>query len=135
MNKKLLYSVLISGFIRYLLTKSKFSKSIENRIEVSTPLNSWKRVLEGSHLYENSVDPYQGDVYHENPLTLIGSSFLIKHLEEFIPLLFIILDLAASLLIYATAKNFVKKHVSIDFYEISLLLSVFFKFVPQFSVQ
>lgn len=112
MNKKLVYSVVISGVIRFLLTSSKFSKSIENRIEVSTPLNSWKRVQEGSHLYENSVDPYQGDVYHENPLTLIGSSFLIKNFNKYIPLIFIILDLAASLLIYSTAKNIVKKNVS-----------------------
>lgn len=112
MNKKLVYSVVISGIIRFLLTGSKFSKGIENRIEVSTPLNSWKRVQEGAHLYENSVDPYEGDVYHENPLTLIASSYLIKNFNQYIPILFIILDLAASLLIYGTAKNVVKKHVS-----------------------
>lgn len=43
MNKKLALSLALGGVIRYLLSISKYSKSIENRVEVSTPLNSFKR--------------------------------------------------------------------------------------------
>lgn len=43
MNKKFFYSLMLSGTIRFLFSISKYSKSIENRVEVSTPLNSFKR--------------------------------------------------------------------------------------------
>lgn len=43
MNKRLLYSLVLSGAIRYFISISKYSKSIENHVEVSTPLNSFKR--------------------------------------------------------------------------------------------
>lgn len=35
MNKKLVYSLVLSGAIRYLLSISKYAKSIENRPEIS----------------------------------------------------------------------------------------------------
>lgn len=69
-------------------------------------------VQEGSHLYEHGVDPYIGDVYHENPLILIATHFLIKNLNDFIPILFIIIDLITSVFIYYAAKHFTSKNVS-----------------------
>lgn len=43
MNKGLVYSLLLSGAIRYFISISKYSKSIENHVEISTPINSFKR--------------------------------------------------------------------------------------------
>lgn len=43
MNKRLLYSLVLSGAIRYFISISKYTQSIENHVEVSTPLNSFKR--------------------------------------------------------------------------------------------
>lgn len=43
MNIKLGYSLLLSGVIRYFIAISNYAKSIENHVEVSTPLNSFKR--------------------------------------------------------------------------------------------
>lgn len=139
MEKKLGYGLLLGGAIRYLLSLSTYSKSIENRVEVSTPLNSFKRrefhlsidkvflwinpiaVREGVFLYNNAVDPYDGDIFHENPLLLVSSSFLLNHLSEFVPIILILLDLLSAVFIYHAAKNFTKKNVrSFNKFETSL---------------
>uniref|UniRef100_A0A6B2EB08 Putative major facilitator superfamily permease n=1 Tax=Phlebotomus kandelakii TaxID=1109342 RepID=A0A6B2EB08_9DIPT len=104
MSRRIAVSFLIAGSIRHLLMCSAFAPYIRDRVEVSTPLNSWKRVLEGAHLYDNGVDPYSGDMYHENPLILVITNALIKHLAVFIPSLFIAIDLLAATFIYGTAK-------------------------------
>lgn len=129
MNKKLVYSLVLGGTIRYLLSISKYSKSIENRVEVSTPLNSFKRckffnskfnkslsnceisVQEGVYLYENDVDPYQGDLFHENPLILLGASFLLKYFSDFVSVILILLDLLSAIFIFYGTKEITRKNV------------------------
>jgi GPI-anchor transamidase subunit U len=69
-------------------------------------------VQEGAHLYENEVDPYQGDVFHENPLVLIGGSFLLKNFAGFMHIFFILLDLCTAVFIFYGTKNIAKKNVS-----------------------
>lgn len=129
-TRNLIGSVVIAGAIRYLLIVSKYATLIRNRVEVSTPLNSWNRcnfkikyifflkylqkyftVQEGAYLYHAGINPYSGDMYHENPLILVASSFLIKHFSSFIPFLFILMDLTTATLLYQMAKRFVKEMV------------------------
>lgn len=43
MNKNLVYSLILSGTIRYFISISNYAKAIENHVEVSTPLNSLKK--------------------------------------------------------------------------------------------
>lgn len=43
MFKNLLANFGIAAVIRWLLMMSNFSNTIKNRVEISTPLNSWKR--------------------------------------------------------------------------------------------
>ncbi|GAB0098215.1 phosphatidylinositol glycan anchor biosynthesis, class U [Sergentomyia squamirostris] len=102
--KNLSVSFLIAGTIRHLLMLSTFAPYIRDRVEVSTPLNSWKRVLEGAHLHERGVDPYSGDMYHENPLILVTTNFLIKNLSPFIPGMFVLIDLLSALFIFGMAR-------------------------------
>ncbi|CRL00804.1 CLUMA_CG014056, isoform A [Clunio marinus] len=121
MNTKFIYSVFLSGLIRYLLSISKYSKSIENHVEVSTPLNSFKRVKEGAFLYANDVDPYEGDVYHENPFILFTTSFLLKNMSGMIPIIIILLDLLTAIFIYLGTKaisenNFEKQQKNLSTY-------------------
>lgn len=81
---------------------------------------------EGAYLYENSVDPYQGDVFHENPLVLVGANFLLKNLPViYISIIFILLDLLTAVFIYYAAKAITKKNVS--------QLSVWLEFVINFN--
>ncbi|KAK1821530.1 hypothetical protein LTR12_004091 [Friedmanniomyces endolithicus] len=40
------------------------------RAELSTPVNSFKRLQEGLFLYERGLDPYDGGIFHQAPLLL-----------------------------------------------------------------
>ncbi|KAJ4374291.1 hypothetical protein N0V83_003032 [Neocucurbitaria cava] len=43
---------------------------LAGRVEVSTPVTSFKRLQEGVFLYTHNVSPYNGGVYHQAPLLL-----------------------------------------------------------------
>ncbi|KAF2009323.1 PIG-U-domain-containing protein [Aaosphaeria arxii CBS 175.79] len=43
---------------------------LAGRVEVSTPVTSFKRLQEGLFLYVHNVSPYDGGVYHQAPLLL-----------------------------------------------------------------
>ncbi|KAH8719354.1 GPI transamidase subunit PIG-U [Phaeosphaeriaceae sp. PMI808] len=43
---------------------------LSGRVEVSTPVTSFKRLQEGVFLYTRNVSPYDGGVYHQAPLLL-----------------------------------------------------------------
>ncbi|KAG5676334.1 hypothetical protein PVAND_006177 [Polypedilum vanderplanki] len=119
MNKKLLYSLLISGAIRYFISISKYSRSIENHVEISTPLNSFKRLKEGVFLYDNGIDPYDGDIFHESPFILIAANFLLKNFGEFISLILIIIDLLSAVFIYYGSKSISKRNYERQQLEVS----------------
>ncbi|XP_070495128.1 phosphatidylinositol glycan anchor biosynthesis class U protein [Chironomus tepperi] len=110
MNKKLLYSIVLSGAIRYLLLISKYSQSIKDHVEVSTPLNSFKRLKEGVFLYDNGIDPYIGDIFHQNPIVLKSASFLMGTVGEYVSLIFIILDLLTAVFIFYGTRGICKKN-------------------------
>ncbi|KAK5082827.1 hypothetical protein LTR05_006708 [Lithohypha guttulata] len=42
-----------------------------DRVEISTPISSYKRLLEGLFLFERGVSPYDGGVFHQAPLLLV----------------------------------------------------------------
>lgn len=92
--------------IRYWLIHSRYQSIIANHIEVSTPLNSWKRVKEGLYLQSQGINPYDGDLLHEAPLTLL----LYKTLHETwnIPVesLFLGVDLLTAILLYFVTKKY-----------------------------
>ncbi|KAF9888767.1 hypothetical protein FE257_008343 [Aspergillus nanangensis] len=43
---------------------------LTGRVEVSTPITSFKRLQEGLYLYQRNVSPYDGGVYHQAPILL-----------------------------------------------------------------
>lgn len=69
-------------------------------------------VKEGCFLYNNGINPYTGDNYHENPLILVATNFLINSFEYLIPLIFILLDLLGSLMLHQAATKFVQEMVN-----------------------
>ncbi|CAK9815747.1 Phosphatidylinositol glycan anchor biosynthesis class U protein [Anthophora quadrimaculata] len=71
MKKQWLSNFLLAGTIRFLLMNSGYQRIITDRVEVSTALNSWKRVTEGIYLYNIGIDPYAGDLFHETPIALL----------------------------------------------------------------
>lgn len=68
-------------------------------------------VKEGAYLYDSSIDPYQGDVFHESPIVLIGASFLLKNFSLFVPIILILLDLLTAVFVFYGAKGVTQKNV------------------------
>ncbi|PHH83978.1 hypothetical protein CDD83_2689 [Cordyceps sp. RAO-2017] len=68
---------------------------LTGRVEISTPVTSFKRLQEGLFLYNHNVSPYDGGVYHQAPLLLPLFSLLpdVKHWPIFTSLLYIAVDL------------------------------------------
>lgn len=101
-----LAEVLVAGAMRYWLITSDYQQMIANRAELSTPLNSWKRLVEGVYLYEERIDPYQGDMFHETPLLLVAFYGITKTIPQLLPLMFTLCDLSAACCLYLTTKKF-----------------------------
>lgn len=44
---------------------------LTTRVEISTPISSFKRLQEGLFLYQHGLSPYDGGVFHQAPLLLV----------------------------------------------------------------
>lgn len=99
--------VLVLGFILRLgLIYTPLARPVSDRVEVSTPMNSWRRVTEGLYLHRMRLSPYDGDIFHEPPLSLMVYDYITKTIEErWIPLLFVACDLVTALLLAHGAKK------------------------------
>ncbi|KAJ3031871.1 UNVERIFIED_CONTAM: hypothetical protein HDU68_011630 [Siphonaria sp. JEL0065] len=75
---------------------------IANRIEVSTPVTSYKRMQEGVFLFRNNIDPYDGGVFHQAPLLLA----LFHAVPEWaVSYLFVLVDVVCAALLVQIAKS------------------------------
>ncbi|OIW26189.1 PIG-U-domain-containing protein [Coniochaeta ligniaria NRRL 30616] len=71
---------------------------LTGRVEISTPVTSFKRLQEGLFLYNHNVSPYDGGVYHQAPLFLPLFSLLpsSSSFPIFTYLLYIVVDLLSA---------------------------------------
>ncbi|XP_054278899.1 phosphatidylinositol glycan anchor biosynthesis class U protein-like [Macrosteles quadrilineatus] len=99
---------LVAFLIRLWLCLSDYKQVISDRVEISTPLNSWKRVTEGVVLYEEGTDPYIGDMFHETPIALIAFHWMIHNIPRWLNIVFITCDLLSAFLLYKAAKQCMK---------------------------
>ncbi|CAI6336015.1 unnamed protein product [Periconia digitata] len=80
---------------------------LAGRVEVSTPVTSFKRLQEGLFLYSHNVSPYDGGVYHQAPLLLPLFSLLPN--PSYHPLatnlLFIVVDLLSAYALVQIASS------------------------------
>ncbi|KYM99303.1 PREDICTED: phosphatidylinositol glycan anchor biosynthesis class U protein [Cyphomyrmex costatus] len=107
MSRKWLSNFALAGTIRLLIMNSQYQKIIGNRVEVSTALNSWKRVTEGVYLHKFGINPYEGDLFHETPIGL----YVFTLMQEYLPqwalfLLFVVVDLTTALCLALAAKHY-----------------------------
>lgn len=113
MTMKQLSCFALAGALRLLLMNSEYQKIISDRVEVSTALNSWKRVTEGVYLYGIDIDPYSGDLFHESPIGLVIFTLMQKTLSRFtLYILFILTDLSTAWILAATAKFYVTELIA-----------------------
>jgi len=72
-----------------------------DRPEVATPLNSYRRLTEGVHMYKAGLAPYDGVIFHETPLALVAFSVLQG---PFVHWLFLLGDLLTALCLAKLGK-------------------------------
>ncbi|KAI2663859.1 Phosphatidylinositol glycan anchor biosynthesis class U protein [Labeo rohita] len=73
--------LIVAVTIRAVLFRSSLAEVISERVEVVSPLNAWKRVVEGLALLDLGVSPYSGDVFHETPLMIYLFHFMVDYAE------------------------------------------------------
>uniref|UniRef100_A0A1X7VM89 Phosphatidylinositol glycan anchor biosynthesis class U protein n=1 Tax=Amphimedon queenslandica TaxID=400682 RepID=A0A1X7VM89_AMPQE len=89
-----MYHVLaVSVLLRLFLLSQEASGWLSDRIELSTPLNSWTRLKEGVALKEAGLSSYQSDLFHETPLVLFLFQYLLPLGDIINGLFFIVADI------------------------------------------
>ncbi|KAK3329092.1 GPI transamidase subunit PIG-U [Apodospora peruviana] len=80
---------------------------LTGRVEISTPVTSFKRLQEGLFLYNHNVSPYDGGVYHQAPLFLPLFSLLpsFATLPIFTFILYIAVDLLSANALFKIANS------------------------------
>ncbi|CAH2238203.1 jg11485 [Pararge aegeria aegeria] len=104
----LIIKYIVACLVRYWLIHTDYWQTIANRVEIATPLNSWKRLIEGVHLYDNGINPYEGDSFHESPIMLILFHFLLKKVPYLLPVIFVVLDALTAHILYKASKVFIQ---------------------------
>ncbi|XP_071429216.1 phosphatidylinositol glycan anchor biosynthesis class U protein isoform X2 [Pithys albifrons albifrons] len=104
MAAPLVLVVLAAVTVRAALFRSSLAAFIAERVEVASPLNAWKRVVEGLALLDLGVSPYSGAVFHETPLIIYLFHFLIEYAE----LVFMITDVLTAVALYLAIQDFNK---------------------------
>ncbi|KAK9738027.1 hypothetical protein QE152_g10217 [Popillia japonica] len=94
-------------FVRVFLIYSDYRENIADRIEISTPLNSFNRILESYYRMSIGVDPYSSDVLHESPLHLHFYKHIIENTGQYLPLVFVFCDVLTAYLLYLFAKKYI----------------------------
>ncbi|KAL3288931.1 hypothetical protein HHI36_003375 [Cryptolaemus montrouzieri] len=113
---------LSAAAIRYwLIFFSKYQTTIADHLEISTPLNSWKRVKEGLYLYSIGINPYDGDMLHEIPTSLFFYQYITEKLGLSTGVIFIISDIATAIILFLATRHYmfliyVEREVNKDHY-------------------
>jgi len=107
MGNILLYA--LGAAFRYSASGYDF---LELRPEISTPINSWKRLIEGVHLNKLGLSAYDGVLFHETPLLLQLYTSMEHILINRSVFVFIFLDLVTCFLLsisgYSAAALMIK---------------------------
>ncbi|KAM9980345.1 hypothetical protein ACTFIZ_006593 [Dictyostelium cf. discoideum] len=124
-NFKSFLLILFSAIlIRIILFYQGFDQLFSNRNEITTPLTSFKRLVEGLHLRELGLSPYAGSAYHQPPLVLLlfypfvnsinissnnnNNNNLIFGIFEKSQILFLIIDCLIAIILREIAKQIPK---------------------------
>lgn len=91
------------GLIARILVSHLYSSELEGRVEISTPINSWKRTKEAIFLWNLGKDPYTGNIYHESPISLIIFNIIEKYFNT--NAFFSILDIVVGIILYKGAYS------------------------------
>jgi phosphatidylinositol glycan class U len=93
MNPKLALALVTGCVLRYLVSRAwPWSPDTCAWIGVTTPGNSFERLLDGAHWLSTAQTPYATATFHGSPLLLALFQPLLTQVPSAIPILFIISD-------------------------------------------
>lgn len=93
--KTLAYASL--GLIIRIFVSTHFKDSLRQRVEITTPVNDWKRVQEAIYLWNSGLDPYSGNIFHEYPISLQFYKIIASYFN--VDLAFAMTDVTIALLL------------------------------------
>lgn len=76
---------------------------------ILTTISHTISAIEGAYLYANGTNPYDGDLYHQNPFVLVSVWFLLEKLSAFVSVIFIQLEVGTILMLKSAAGIFIRK--------------------------
>lgn len=111
-SKFSLVVLLLGVLIRvYLINSDSLKGSLQNRVEIATPLTSWSRVLEGIYL-KNTIglsSSYEGDLVHEIPVMLRIYQLLLAACGNLlVSYVFVLVDVLGAVLLHSFAFKVIK---------------------------
>ena len=105
-RKALLYGSAATLRLLLFLGFPSLAELLTGRVEISTPVTSFKRLQEGLFLYTHNVSPYDGGVFHQAPLLLPLFALVPRQAFSFlISLLYIGVDLLSAECLIQIAKT------------------------------
>ncbi|QDS68753.1 hypothetical protein FKW77_004825 [Venturia effusa] len=106
-QKALLYGSAVAIRLLLFIAFPSLPPVLTGRVEISTPVTSFKRLQEGLFLYTHNISPYDGGVFHQAPLLLPLFSLFPDPARYplFTGLFFIILDLLSAHALTRIAKT------------------------------
>ncbi|KAJ2806203.1 hypothetical protein H4R20_001777 [Coemansia guatemalensis] len=99
---RLAYVLMVGSTVRllaFVIFPSLISTYLSGRVELSTPVTSYKRLVEGLHLSAHAVSPYDGGVFHQSPLLLLLFKPLYYLPSIFTDLLYTVADAFVALML------------------------------------
>lgn len=118
MERSLIVQFILATVLRYWLVKSDLTTLLKDRVEISTPINAWKNLVEGVTLLNDNINPYKGDIFHESPLVLHLFKFILSHeivyIQNSVPYIFVICDVISALLLYYMAQSYMVQMVQTE---------------------
>ncbi|CAM0137488.1 hypothetical protein VKS41_003149 [Umbelopsis sp. WA50703] len=91
--EKPLFILLLAFILRLsLFNLPTIADTLATRVEVVTPITSFKRLTEGVYLYQHSVPPYDGGIFHQPPFLLVLFSALSTLPSSVIPIVYAAVD-------------------------------------------
>ncbi|KAI1285349.1 Phosphatidylinositol glycan anchor biosynthesis class U protein [Halotydeus destructor] len=114
-------AAVIGSLLRLFLMSSSYQVDIANRVEISTPVNAWKRATEGVYLLNNSISPYSGDTFHGDPLSLHFYKYLVENVGTSSPYIFITADVLTAICLAFSSYFVVRNIASREEHKISVL--------------
>ncbi|XP_076809869.1 GPI-anchor transamidase component PIGU-like [Clavelina lepadiformis] len=112
----LLYISLAVLLRAWLFAAPEFVSWLSSLPEVSTPLSSWHRVVEGISVLKQGGSIHEGDSYHGSTLLLIFMSRLQECSPLLLYLMFATCDIVTSLALLRFAEKFIRNEL-IDIYK------------------